>query len=73
MAVTYKKLWIKLIEREMSKPEFRNFTNISPATMTKLNKNMYVTLEVLERICTKLGCGLDEILDFVPNNETDET
>ena len=72
MAVTYKKLWIKLIEREMSKPEFRNLATISPATMTKLNKNKHVTLEVLERICFKLDCRLDEIIEVVPNNENDK-
>jgi DNA-binding Xre family transcriptional regulator len=69
MAVTYKKLWIMLIERNLSKPQFRDMANISPATMTKLNKNMHVTMEMLEKICRALNCGLDDIIELLPETE----
>ena len=38
MKVSYKKLWVMLVEKDMSKQEFREKLQIAPGTMTKLNK-----------------------------------
>lgn len=63
MPVSYKKLWILLIEREISKVQFREMAKISTATLTKLNKNEYVALEVLTRICKVLECDIGDIVE----------
>uniref|UniRef100_UPI003209BD0E helix-turn-helix domain-containing protein n=1 Tax=uncultured Agathobaculum sp. TaxID=2048140 RepID=UPI003209BD0E len=55
MAVSYKKLFKILIDRDMKK-EFRDFVGISYSTMSKLEKGENTTVEVLEKICLKLGC-----------------
>ncbi|MDR0883415.1 MAG: helix-turn-helix transcriptional regulator [Oscillospiraceae bacterium] len=68
MAVTYKKLWIMLIERNITKPEFRQMTDISPATLTKLNKNLHVNMEMLERICRTLHCTFDDVVEMLPES-----
>ena len=65
MPVDYKKLWILLIEKGITKPQLRNMANLSPATLTKLNKNEYVSMEVLARICKALGCSIGDIVDVV--------
>ena len=39
MKISYKKLWIQLANKEMSKVDLRKGTEISPNTMTKLRKN----------------------------------
>ncbi len=54
--VDYKKLWIVLIQKNMSKPQLRKKANISPSTFTKLNKNELVSMDVLVRICRVLDC-----------------
>ena len=64
MPVTYKKLWILLIEKGITKSELREMTKMSTATMTKLNKNEYVALEVLTRICKALECGIGDIVEI---------
>ena len=46
MPVDYKKLWILMIEKEISKPQLRQKAKLSPATLTKLNKNEYVSMDV---------------------------
>jgi DNA-binding Xre family transcriptional regulator len=69
MGITYKKLWIMLLERNISKPEFRGMVDVSPATITKLNKNRYVQMKILEKICRTLNCGLDDIVEFLPEAE----
>ena len=71
MAVEYKRLWIKLAEKDISKAAFREMCDISPATMTKLNKNNYVTVEVLEKICRTLECDIGDIVSLIPEDTTE--
>lgn len=73
MGITYKKLWIMLIERSIAKTELREMADISPATLTKLNKNKYVHMEILEKICRALNCSFDDIVELIPQvNEGDK-
>lgn len=65
MPVDYRKLWILLLQKGITKPQFREMTEISPATLTKLNKNECVSMEVLVRICKVLGCNIGDIVDVV--------
>ena len=66
MRVDYKKLWILLIEKEISKVQFRKMANLSSATLTKLNKNEFVSLEVITRICGVLRCDIGDIVEVIP-------
>ncbi|MBR7151599.1 MAG: helix-turn-helix transcriptional regulator [Clostridia bacterium] len=65
MKVTYKKLWKKMIDLEMTKTELREKTGISTVTLAKLGKDQVVSMEVLMKICKALECNIDEICDFV--------
>jgi len=62
--VDYKKLWILLLEKRITKPQFRLMLGLSPATMTKLNKNEFVSMEVLVRICSALKCDIGDIVEI---------
>lgn len=66
MKICYKKLWVKLAEKGLSKKELRKGANISPGTMTKLNKEKEVSLSVLLKICEFLGCNIGDICDAIP-------
>ncbi len=68
MAVSYKKLFKILIDRDMKKKEFRDFVGISYSTMSKLEKGENTTVEVLEKICLKLGCGINDIMEIFPDD-----
>ncbi len=72
MAVSYKKLFKMLIDRDMKKKDFRELTGISSNTVTKLANNENVTMEVIEKICIHMGCTVDEIVDIIPDNQIDE-
>ena len=65
MRISYKKLWIKLAELEMSKPDFRTKLNLSAGTLTRLNKNEPVSLEVLMRICKVFHCDIGDICEVI--------
>lgn len=67
MAVSYKKLFKVLIDRDMKKKDFREFVGISYSTLSKLEKGENTTVEVLERICLKLGCEIGDIMEIVPD------
>ena len=64
MPVNYKKLWILLIEKGITKTQLREMTKMSTTTLTKLNKNEYVALEVLTRICKVLECDIGDIVEI---------
>ena len=65
MKVSYKKLWVMLAEREMSKVELRKLAGIAPATFTKLRRNQEVALSVLMKIADVLVCDAGDIMNFV--------
>jgi DNA-binding Xre family transcriptional regulator len=69
MKISYKKLWKLLIDREISKGDFRKMAGISSATTSKLLHSETVTSEVLLKICTALNCTMDDIMEIVPDNE----
>lgn len=73
MAVSYKKLFKILIDRDMKKKEFREFVGISYSTMSKLEKGENTTVEVLEKICLKLGCGISDIMEIIPDSSKNGT
>lgn len=68
MAVSYKKLWKLLIDKDIKKKDLSARSGVSPATITKMGKNGHVTTEVLLKICTALECGIDDIMEIIPEN-----
>lgn len=65
MRISYKKLWIMLVEKEISQATFRKDLNIATGTMTKMRRNEEVALSVLLRICEYLECNIGDICDAV--------
>ncbi len=68
MKVSYKKLWIMLAYREMSKAELRKMAGIAPATFTKLRRNQEVALSVLLKIAEVLDCDVGDMMNFVKDD-----
>ena len=66
MALSYKKLWKVLIDRDIKKKELSAMAGISPATITKMGRNGHVTTEVLLKICTALNCHIEDIMEIIP-------
>lgn len=66
MRISYKKLWILLIQQDVSPATMRKDLNIATGTMTKLRRNEEVALSVLLRICEYLKCNIGDICDAVP-------
>ena len=65
MRMSYKKLWLMLVEKEISQDTLRKDLKIATGTMTKLRRNEEVALSVLLRICEYLDCNIGDICDAV--------
>lgn len=66
MAVSYKKLFHLLIEKEMTNAQLQKQAGFSANIITRLKRNEYVSLDSIESICRVMECGVDDILEFVP-------
>lgn len=69
MAVSYKKLWKLLIDKVMKKKDLCARAGISSASVTKMGRNGHVTTEILLKICTALNCGIEDIIEIVPDDK----
>ena len=65
MAVSYKKLWKLLIDKDMKKEDLRRATGITTTAMAKLGKNEDVKTSVLLKICSALKCDISDIMEIV--------
>ena len=70
MAVSYKRLWKLLIDKDMKKKDLLATAGISWASVTKLSKGETVSMEVLMKICKALDCNIGDIMDLIPEEET---
>ena len=71
MAVTYKKLFHLLIERDMTTTTLQQQAGFSSNIIPRMKRNGYVSLDTIENICRTLNCGVDDILEFVSDISED--
>lgn len=69
MAISYKKLWKLLIDKDMTAVDLRLATGIAPNTMTKLRRDEEVSMTVLAKICKVLDANIGDIMDLIPEQE----
>ena len=69
MKISYKKLWLLLIHKDITKVTLRKELGISTSTMNKLNKGEEVALSILLRICDYLNCDIGDICEAVRVDE----
>ena len=67
--VSYKKLWKILIDKHMSKTQLIKEAKISTNAMARLGKNADVRVEGLVKICSVLGCTIDDIMEIIPEEK----
>lgn len=65
MGVSYKKLFKLLIDRNMKKKDLQQLAGLSPASVTKLAKDEYVSMEVIVKVCSALQVDVGDIMEVV--------
>lgn len=65
--ISYEPLLINLVKRKITKTQLRESIGFSTATLAKISKNEYISMETLENICKFLDCKIEDVVEFIPN------
>ncbi|EJP21962.1 DNA-binding helix-turn-helix protein [Peptostreptococcaceae bacterium AS15] len=65
MGVSYKKLWIHLIEKNMKRTYLIKLTGITSNTLANMVKDEYISMKNLEKICKAMNLIPSDKLKFV--------
>ncbi len=68
MAVSYKKLWKLLIDRDMKKKDLLAAAGISQSSLSKMKKNENVNMDIVVKVCKALNCDICDIVEIVPDD-----
>lgn len=63
--ISFRPLFITLINKNMTKTSLREAVGFSTATLAKMSKNEYVSMEVIDNICEYLNVSIEEVIEFV--------
>lgn len=69
MKVSYKGLWKILIDKNMNKKDLSEKVGLAPATISKMGKGEFVSMEVLYRIGQALGVDFGDMISMKLNQE----
>ena len=69
MAVSYKKLFHMLIDRNMTAAELQKEAGYSANISTRMRRDDYVSLDSIEKICRVMNCKVDDIVEFIPDED----
>ena len=69
MQVSYKGLWVKCAENEITRHQLMEMAEVSPSTLTRLNKNEIVSLSILLKFCKILKCDVGDVVNATPIGE----
>lgn len=71
MSFSYEPLWITMKNKKIcNKTELRKKVGVTTTTLSKLSKNEYVSMNILDKICTILECDISDIMTHVTNNDS---
>lgn len=59
--VSYKGLWKMLIDKNLKKTDLVTEVGISSATLAKMSKDQFVSMETIVKICDWLDCEISDI------------
>lgn len=62
--VNYSRLWKLLIDKKMNKGDLRKMTGLSSSTIAKMTNQEMVSMKVIEKICDKLDCNIEDVIFF---------
>lgn len=63
--ISYSPLWKLLIDKGLSKSDFRKLCNISKQTLTEMNKKNNISLNTIDRICNTLDCNISDVIEHI--------
>lgn len=65
MAISYKKLWKLLIDKNLKKTEMVQKSGITGNVLGRLSRNEPISMASMEKICIFLHCNIGDVMEFV--------
>ncbi|MEH6890176.1 helix-turn-helix domain-containing protein [Bacillus sp. JJ864] len=65
--ISYKPLLKLMIDKNTNKTVLRNELGFSSSTMAKLNKNEYVSLSIIDKLCAYFNCQPSDLIEYIPS------
>lgn len=62
---SYKPLLHTMIEKEITKTQLCQMLECSKTTIAKISKNEYVSMEILDKMCTLLDCKIEDVIEHI--------
>ena len=72
MAWSYERLWILLIKKKMKKIDLLRVSKINANALARMGKDLPVTMDNLGKICKTLHCELEDIVQYIPDEESED-
>ncbi|ERJ83511.1 hypothetical protein HMPREF1987_00868 [Peptostreptococcaceae bacterium oral taxon 113 str. W5053] len=69
MKVSYNGLWKILIDKNMNKKDLAKACELSPATISKMGRGEFVSMEVLYRIGIKLNVDFSDMVSIIKHEK----
>ena len=69
VAVSYKKLWKILIDKDMKKQDLQKAAGVSWGVVTKLSKGETISMDALIKICKVLDCDVGDVMELVSDDK----
>jgi DNA-binding Xre family transcriptional regulator len=66
MGLSYKPLWVQLVQKDMKKKDLMALAKLSPTIVARMSKNKPIDGSTLERICAALQCQPGDVIEYVP-------
>ena len=72
MAFSYDNLWKLLIDKKLKRTDLKELCGISGNVVARLGKAEPVSMESLEKICTALGCKIEDVVTIIPDGKAED-
>ena len=65
--IRYDRLWKTMEDKELTQYRLIKQHGFSAGQIGRLKKNMHVSTHTIDTLCTILQCGIDDIMEFCPD------
>lgn len=65
MAISYNRLWKLLIDKNITKIDLKNITGMNSVTLANMEKDRYVSLRMIDKICDELDCYVNDVIEYI--------
>ena len=67
--ICFNKLWITMSEKGVTTYQLREKAGIDSKTIRRLKANDNMETKTLNKLCTVLNCPLEDIAEYIPDQE----